>query len=96
MTCPECHGSGHAIRHPLVAGTNLGDTPAGTYPSPPTPCPECNGTGIASCCDTAGSAKGDEPVTLHPLLFPATMPGPRPASVVNRDRPWPTYAPVNP
>jgi hypothetical protein len=92
MTCPDCHGTGYAIRHPLVAGTNLGDTPAGTYPTPPQPCPECNGTGIASCCDTAGSAKGDEPVKRHRLLFP----GPRPASVVNRDRPWPTYAPVNP
>jgi hypothetical protein len=62
------------------------------HPSPPQPCPECNGTGIASCCDAAGSATGDEPVTLHPLPFG----GPRPASVVNVDRPWPTYAPVNP
>jgi hypothetical protein len=92
MTCPDCHGTGYAIRHPLVAGTNLGDTPAGTYPSPPQPCPECNGSGIASCCDTAGSATGDTAPKCHPLLFG----DPRPASVVNRDRPWPTYAPVNP
>jgi DnaJ-class molecular chaperone len=83
VTCQDCHGTGSVRRAIIqVRGTRQVTLP----------CPECNGSGIASCCDTAGSAKGDEPATLHRLLFP----GPRPASVVNVDRPWPTYAPVNP
>jgi RecJ-like exonuclease len=81
MTCPECHGTGTTTVRKLSR-----------HLLPPRPCPECNGTGIASCCDTAGSATGDQQPKLHPLLFGE----PRPASVVNRDRPWPTYAPVNP
>lgn len=42
MVCPRCHGPGS-----IYAGSNGWQ-----------PCPECQGCGIVSCCDTAG-AEGD-------------------------------------
>jgi DnaJ-class molecular chaperone len=65
MTCPKCHGTG-TIRHwlSLMGGAMWMDTP----------CPECGGSGIASCCDAAGSATGDERPKCHPLLFTERTP----------------------
>ena len=39
MICEICHGEGSLA-------TLFGET---------RPCPECNGSGVASCCDTAGA-----------------------------------------
>jgi hypothetical protein len=44
MICPTCRGRGFT---PLIGDGD--QTPHG-------PCPECHGSGIASCCDSAGSA----------------------------------------
>jgi len=59
MMCPDCHGTG-SVRYEWNPRARAWITG---------PCPECNGSGIASCCDTAGSATGDERPKCHPLLF---------------------------
>jgi RecJ-like exonuclease len=41
MVCPKCYGMGWAC----IAGKMHSK-----------PCPECQGSGIVSCCDTAGAA----------------------------------------
>jgi DnaJ-class molecular chaperone len=57
MICPDCHGTG------FIPWLGVGTTTPHRWVLHP--CPECNGSGIASCCDAAGSATGDEPVMLH-------------------------------
>jgi DnaJ-class molecular chaperone len=44
MICPTCRGRG------FVPTVTLDDVTAHE------PCPDCMGSGIASCCDAAGSA----------------------------------------
>lgn len=41
MICEECHGKGRYWNVLLEEHR---------------PCPDCNGSGVASCCDAAGSA----------------------------------------
>jgi hypothetical protein len=47
MICETCHGTGHVLQQ--WASTVLAELP----------CPECNGTGITSCCDGACGGPGD-------------------------------------
>jgi hypothetical protein len=49
MNCPRCAGSGRRVicHEPMV------DYSSG-------PCPECQGSGIVSCCDTAGAHMTEE------------------------------------
>ena len=50
MICPTCHGTGRGPNDGtyLYASINLRVDIRGT-------CPECRGSGISSCCDTAGA-----------------------------------------
>ena len=51
MVCPKCAGSACFLQ---------GYTTEGKFEKWPIPCPECQGSGIVSCCDTAGAS---EPLT---------------------------------
>jgi DnaJ-class molecular chaperone len=54
MICPTCHGGGRRIAKAIV-------DPDGRIAIEP--CPECNGCGVVSCCDAAGSVVVCEPIT---------------------------------
>jgi DnaJ-class molecular chaperone len=58
MICEACRGSG--VMPELLARTLGADLWRNI------PCPECNGCGIASCCDAAGSA---QPVPAWPYFI---------------------------
>lgn len=57
MICPDCHGQGSTFL--LPAGVNAFEMrlPALTNAMRRIPCRTCGGSGIASCCDAAGSAQ---------------------------------------
>jgi DnaJ-class molecular chaperone len=42
MVCPKCYGCGEDVHAPTSYFV---------------PCPECQGSGIVSCCDTAGASE---------------------------------------
>lgn len=57
MICPECHGTGCIFS--LPAGVNAFEMrlPALANAMQRVPCRACGGSGVASCCDAAGSAQ---------------------------------------
>jgi DnaJ-class molecular chaperone len=55
MICEACRGSGRIVNPAPHIGPRM-----------LLPCPECNGTGITSCCDAAGSA---QPVPAWPYFI---------------------------
>lgn len=48
MICERCHGTGHEKHLMVYFWHSWWENK---------PCPECGGSGIASCCDAAGSAQ---------------------------------------
>jgi hypothetical protein len=63
MRCEVCHGSGK-MRLYISAVMQARMWPAHYIGHDEFPCFECGGSGVASCCDTAGAAQSvqeDEP-----------------------------------
>lgn len=56
MICEECHGTGS-----VTTGTFQFPPPDGPLHDLREPCPNCNGSGVQSCCDGA-TGRSDEVV----------------------------------
>jgi hypothetical protein len=58
MRCDTCHGSGRiSAAHSQVTGGETAMAPAGLTELP---CPDCDGCGIAHCCDGICEQPGRE------------------------------------
>ena len=55
MRCEECQGAGYHFHKQL--GSNDNAVSYAVMHIKVYPCPSCNGSGITSCCDAAGSAR---------------------------------------
>lgn len=61
MRCESCGGSGVTIFARAKPGLGRNPFIYATY----APCPVCNGSGIASCCDEAGARSSETPIEVR-------------------------------